>query len=180
MANKLLLPPQKFNYKEITDQFPGTGNPKKKVFFQAELRSLAGGDATFGIIAYAAWKETGKWVIGPKKVIGADAGVAVPIPFVPPIAFANNEVALSFSITKKSKKAKKKNKKKEPKKGRWNEFMKLARKLSKDKKELEASTLLFETKISDNPHLQYDVTLDINGTSLTVSTNPSPPAKPED
>ena len=49
MANQLLLPPQKFNYKEITDQFPATGNPKKKVFFQAELRSLANGNATFGI-----------------------------------------------------------------------------------------------------------------------------------
>ena len=179
MANKLLLPPQKFNYKEITDQFPATGNPKKKVFFQAELRSLAGGDASFGIIAYPSWKETGKWVIG-KIIYGADAGVAVPIPFVPPIAFANNEVALSFSITKKSKKAKKKNKKKEPKKGRWNEFLKLARKLSKDKKGLEESTLLFETTISDNPHLQYDVTLDINGTSLKVSTKPSPPAQPEE
>lgn len=175
MANQLLLPPQKFNYTEITDQFPKTGNPKKKVFFQAELRSLAGGDATFGIIAYAAWKETGKWVIGAKKVTGADAGVAVPIPFVPPVAFANNEVVLSLSPRKKGKKSKKK----DPKKGRWNEFMKLTRKLSKDKKQLEACTLLFETKISANPHLEYDVTLDVSGTSLTVSTKPSPPAPPE-
>lgn len=179
MANQLLLPPQKFSYKEITDQFPKTGNPKKKVFFQAELRSLANGDASFGIIAYAAWKDSGKWVIGSKKVSGTDAGVAIPVLFIPPVAFANNEIVVSFKMAKQVKKAKKKSKTKEPKKGRWNEFAKLTRKLSKDKKLLAQSYLLFKTTITDNPHLEYNVTLEVNGTSLNVSTKPSPPAPPE-
>ena len=68
MANQLLLPPQKFNYKEITDQFPATGNPKKKVFFQAELRSLANGNATFGIVAYVSWNVKRKWEVSSKPV----------------------------------------------------------------------------------------------------------------
>lgn len=174
MANKLLLPPQKFNYKEITDQFPKTGSPKKKVFFQAELRSLANGDATFGIIAYASWKDNGKWIIGPKKVMGTDAGVAVPVTFVP-VAFANNEIVVSFKLSKKRKKTIIQ----ESKKGRWAEFIKLTKKISKDKKLLEKSSLLFQTKISANPHLEYDVTLDVDGTSLTMATKPSPPAPPE-
>ncbi len=179
MANQLILPPQKFNYKEITDQFPKTGSPKKKIFFQAELRSLANGDASFGIIAYAAWKDSGSWRIGAIKVSGTDAGVAVPVPFVPPLAFANNEVVVSFKIAKKNKKAKKKKNCKDPKKGQWDEFAKLTQKLLKDKKLLEKSVLTFETKISDNPHLEYSVTLEVNGTSLSVATKPSPPAPPE-
>lgn len=176
MANQLLLPPQKFNYKEITDNFPNTGSLKKKIFFQAELRSLANGDATFGIVAYAAWKDKGKWVIGSKKVAGTDAGDGIPVPFVPPLAFANNELVVSYKL---SKKRKKKEENSEPKKGYWNEFVKLSNKLLKDNKLHQKSLLLFRTKISTNPHLEYDVTLYVEGNSVTVATKPSPPAPPE-
>ncbi len=177
MANQLILPPQKIRYKEITDQFPTTGNPKKKVFFQAELRSLAGGDATFGIVAYPAWRVGNKWIIG-KQVSGIDTAETPTIqPFTYPIAFANNEVFLSLSLTTKDRKKKKHN---NPKKGRWSAFMKMARKACKDPKSIETATMLFETKISQNPHLEYSVTLDLGGTSLKVTTKPSPPAPPEE
>lgn len=173
----LLLPPQKFQYKEITDQFPVIGNPKKKVFFQAELRAIADGNATFGIVAYPAWREGNKWVVG-KKIDGKDTGAAPKIePFTVPVAFANNEVVLTLNLSKKEKK---KNKKKNPKKGRWTGLDKMARKACKNEKLLDKATLLFETKISENPHLEYTVTLDMGGgTSLPVSTKPSPPAPPE-
>jgi hypothetical protein len=177
MANQLILPPQKFVYKQITDQFPQTGNPRKKVFFQAELRSLANGDATFGIVAYPAWRVANKWVVG-EKVSGTDTGAPPKIePFTEPLAFANNEVFLSLSLSTKDRKKKKK---KNPKKGRWSALMKMARKACKDPKSAETATLLFETKISENPHLEYSVTLDIEGTLVKVNTKPSPPAPPEE
>ena len=168
MANQLLLPPQKFNYKEITDQFPTTGNPKKKVFFQAELRSLANGNATFGIVAYASWNYKGKWEVSSKPVKGVDVGTATPIPFIPPVAFANNEVVVSFKLKKKKNKNR-----------QWNRFEKLACKLLKDQKSLDKATLPFETSIFKNPHLEYNVTLEVNGTTLSVATKPCPPASPE-
>jgi hypothetical protein len=177
MANQLLLPTQKFRLKDITDQFPATGSPKKKVFFQSELRSLANGDASFGVIAYPAWKEGRKWVVG-TKVSGIAAGPAITKSFVPPLAFANNEVVFSLHLAQKKKKSKKKSKK-DPRKGRWNELMKLTKKTCKDKKMLGAANLHFKAGISDNPHLQYDVALEINGVTLDVATKPSPPAPPE-
>ncbi len=176
MANQLILPPQKFRYKDITDQFPTTGNPKKKVFFQAELRSLADGNATFGIVAYPAWKDGNKWEVG-KKVTGADTGGQSKVePFTNPVAFANNEVLLSMSLSKKDDKGKKM---KKSHKGIWNKFMKMASKGCKNEKAMEDVSLVFETKISDNPHLEYTVTLDLGGTTLSVATKPSPPAPPE-
>jgi hypothetical protein len=170
MANQLILPPQKFSYKDITDQFPSTGSPKKKVFFQAELRSLAGGDARFGVIAYPSWKDGNKWVVG-TKVSGVDHGDPVTIPFAGLLGFANNEVLLSLA----------KKKKKEPRKGRWNTLMKQVQQSCKKYKQVskEDIELIFKAKISENPHLEYDVTLDLGGTTLAVATKPSPPAPPE-
>lgn len=177
MANQLILPPQKFSYKEIIDQFPTTGNPRKKVFFQAELRSLANGDATFGVVAYPSWKTGKNWVVG-NKVDGIDTGGQPKIElFTVPVAFANNEVLLSLSLSKKDRKKKKK---RDPKKGRWSGLMKMARKASKDPKAAEHAILLFETRVSSNPHLEYSVSLEIDGTTLALSTKPSPPAPPEE
>jgi len=174
MANQLILQQQKFKLSDITKEFPSTGNVKKKVFFQTELRSLANGDATFGVIAYASWKDGNKWVVG-SKVSGIDMGTPLILPFKPPLAFANNEVILSAKVSKKKKK-----KKKEPRKGRWNDLLKAMRKTCKDKKIPENAFLLFNAGISENPHLEYDVTLDLgNGNSLRAATKPSPPAPPE-
>jgi hypothetical protein len=171
---QLILPPQKFRFRDITDQFPAGGNPKKKVFFQAEIRSVTGSNATFGIIAYPSWKDGKNWVIG-TKVIGIDTGGApVTMNLNTHVAFANNEVLLSAGTKKKKNK-----KKKEPKKGRWSSFEKMVKKSCKDPKQLESAELIFNSRISANPHLEYDVTMDFGTSTLMVSTNPSPPAPPE-
>jgi hypothetical protein len=118
-------------------------------------------------------------VIG-TKVSGIDTG-AVPatIPLTEPVAFANNEVLLSITVTKMNKKKKVKCGKKNPRKGRWAQFARQVNKLSKDKAQLSEATMVFTSTVSENPHLQYDVTLDMGTTVLTVSTKPSPPASPE-
>jgi hypothetical protein len=85
-------------------------------------------------------------------------------------------VLLSISLSKKDKK---KNEIKTSRRGNWNKFMKIVRKGCKNEKELKNTTLIFETSISENPHLGYTVTLDLGGTSLSVTTKPSPPAPPE-
>jgi len=173
MANQLILQQQKFKFSDITSGFPSTGNPKKKVFFQSELRSLANGDASFGVVAYAAWKDGSKWVIG-KKISGSDAGTPVIIPLTAPLAFANNEVIFSAKMSRKKKK------KKDPRKGRWNSLLRAIRKECGGKKISEKTVMLFTADISDNPHLEYSVTLDFgDGTTLNAATKPSPPAPPE-
>ncbi len=180
MPSQLILPPQKFRFRDITEQFPTSGNPKKKVFFQAELRGISGGNATFGVIAYPSWKEGNKWIVG-TKVSGVDSGAEPKTePLNVPIGFANNEILLSLKLSKKNKKKnRKKRSRKNPRKGRWTEFMRVARRVCKDAKLLEESELLFEARISENPHLEYDVTMDMGGTTLSVQTKPSPPAPPE-
>ena len=107
MANQLILLPQKFKYLELTKQFP-EGKFIKKVFFQCELRSLTGGNATFAIIAYPGWKESkGKWTVG-TKVSGETTGAGTIIPFTE-VAFANNELLLAAKSSKKKKNAVRKN-----------------------------------------------------------------------
>jgi len=175
MANQLILNPQKFNFGDLISQFP-PGKFKKKIYFQSELRSLANGDATFGVIAYAAWKDKGSWEIC-NKISGTDTGIAEVKTFIPPLAFANNEVLLAAKISGKKKKAKKQNKKALAKKL---ELMKLVKKISKNTKLIAGSSFLFKAKISKNPHLEYDVTLDMSGTTFEMQTNPSPPARPEE
>jgi hypothetical protein len=167
MSNKIILTPQKFKFSDLASQFPTTGKVKKKVFFQSELRSLTDGNATFGIIAYPAWRGTGKWEIG-TKVAGTDAGTPVALAFVPPVGFANNE--LIFEATAAKRKIKK---------HKQFKLLKLIKKISGDKKLFKTAFFHFETTISENPHLQYKVTLEIEGTAVSVDTKPSPPAPPE-
>ena len=72
MQNQITLLSQKFSFDKLTSQFPSSGSPFKKIFFQSELRSLEGGTAIFAVIAYPAWKATlGKWVVG-TKIDGED------------------------------------------------------------------------------------------------------------
>lgn len=179
MANQIILLPQKFKFSELTNQFPSTGKLVKKVFFQAELRSLANGNASFAIIGYPAWKvANGKWTIG-KKVMGETTGEGNTIPFIPPLAFANNELILGSKSAKKAKK-KKKCKEDEIKMTPEKKLLLLVKKISKDKTLAEKSFFHFEARISENPHIEYEVTLDVGGQTLNVSTKPSPPARPQD
>lgn len=87
----------------------------------------------------------------------------------PPLAFANNEVVVSFKL--------KKNKK--PKNGQWKRLDKKVCKLLKDKKELEKLVYYLKPAFPKTPHLEYDVTLEVNGTRLNVATKPCPPSSPE-
>ena len=149
MANQIILNPQKFNFGDLISQFP-SGKFKKKVFFQSELRSLANGDATFGVIAYAAWKGKGKWDIG-TKISGTDTGISDIKPFTPPLAFANNELLLAAKFSRKKKKGKKKNKGTEQSSSaqlKKVEFLQLVKKISKDKKLIAKTFFLFKAGIS--------------------------------
>lgn len=169
MSNQIILSPQKFSFKDLISQFP-SGKFKKKLFFQSELRVLANGDATFGVIAYPAWRGKEKWSIG-TKISGIDTGKPDVIPFTPPLAFANNELLIATKLSgKKRKKEKNVNQ----------DLIRLMRKVCKSKKMIARSSFHFKATITKNPHLQYDVTLDTGDTTLTMQTNPSPPARPQD
>lgn len=175
MANKLILNNQIFNISELICELPN-GKFRKKIFFQSELRNLVNGDATFGVIAYPAWKETGKrWQVG-KKISGRNTGNPTVIDFNPPLAFANNELLLAVPFSLK-------NRKKTKKLGldkKMIRLLEMVRKITRDKEVAKKSFFSFETTISDNPHLEYNVTLESEGSSYSTRTNPSPPAKPVD
>lgn len=185
MANQIILQPQKFKFLDLTKQFPSSSKLIKKVCFQCELKSLTNGNAIFGVIAYPAWKDThGKWSIG-TKINGEDIGEGKLVPFTP-VAFANNELLLSVKSSKKEEKEKKKKRKikkcaedgteKSPEK----KLLQYVKIISKDKKLAQKTFFRFDSKISDNPHIDHDVTLDMNGTTLNVNAKPSPPARPSD
>ncbi len=169
MANQIILNQQTFRFKEITDQFPGGKGTKVKIFFQAELLSLENGNAKFGVIAYPAWRKKGRWELG-YKICSAETGTSEPRAFPGAFGLANNELTLTPSKKKKKKKKGQKASK---------EFMKLFRKISCDPKLAEKAVFHCKTGFSENPHLEYDVTLEANGESARVGAKPSPPARPE-
>ncbi len=177
MANQIILHPQQFNLSELLSQFPA-GKFMKKIFFQSELRSLENGDAAFGVIAYPAWKKKNKWMIGP-KINGTDIGMPDVQPFTPPLAFGNNELLLVSDLSKKQRKKIKKEGKKDSPEAKKAEWQRWIRKILKDKKLAEKSLFLFHGRISENPHLEYNVTLQTDETTLSMVANPSPPAPPQ-
>lgn len=150
MPNKIFLPAQKIQLSDLAASIPG--GKIKKVFFQCELRSIANNDATFGVIAYAARKNFwGTWIIGNKVNCQDDPGKPVQqFDVVPNIAFGNNEL-----VDHRLKK------------------------MLKNKNKIMSSSLAFQAKVSQNPHITYDITLDDGTSTSVVSTNPSPPAAPE-
>ena len=180
MAN-ILLPPQRIDLAALESQFPGPPFVNKKVFFQLELRNRTGaGDLVFGVIAYPAWRRGNapreRWIIG-NKVAGIDLvppPIAIPtIPILPPvIAFGNNEILLWLPL--------KSDEKKKDEYAIQNEkFLDLYNTIIKDKEKLAKS--FFSTgkvRVTDNPHLDYDVTLTDGSTSTNVTTNPCPPNQP--
>lgn len=169
MPNQVILPAQRLSLSDLKNSLP---NQKiKKVFFQCELRSIANNNATFGIIAYAGKRNLGnKWVIGSKVSCQDDPSKPVQY-FDIPIAFGNNEL-VDFDFTVAQKKSKKTN----PNQVKQDELMSLLNRIikSKDKEKLKNTFLLFKARLTKNPHITYDVSLD--GTS--AATNPSPPAPP--
>jgi len=174
MPNQIILNPQSFRFSDIIGQFPADRKVKKKVFFQAELQSLENGNAKFGIIAYPAWRTGGCWEIG-TKISGSEAGEGTLVNFAEPFGLANNELTLSPAKKKKKRKKKDKNNKMAK---RTKAFLKHFNNIFCDKKLAEKAVFHCRTGISQNPHLEYDVTLESEGVSLRVKTNPSPPAMP--
>lgn len=178
METQIILLSQKFSFKKLSDQFPASGNPFKKIFFQSELRSIKNGTATFAVIAYPAWKgRKGRWVVG-TKIDGEETGGSSPIPLTGPIAFANTELLFTTKADKKIKRVKKikKNRCKENAPGV--NFRKLIKEIFRNSDLAKKSFFTFTPSISENPHIEFDVTLDAGGTLETARANPCPPAKP--
>lgn len=168
--NQIVLHSQTFRFNDIVDQFPAD-RLKKKIFFQAELSGLDLGSASFQIIAYPAWRLKGEWVVGP-KVVASESGNGSVIPFKEPLGFANNELPLAGYKKKKGKLGKKEKK-------AFDDFAKFFKKVASDPKMAARAIFRCHTRVSKNPHLEYEVTLEADGTAVMISTNPSPPARPE-
>ena len=164
------LPEQVFRFKDIMDQVPVEKGLKKKIFFQAELQSLKNGVALFGVIAYPAWGNGNRWELG-YKITAAGPVAGEPHDFNTPIGFANNELSLTRNKKKKGKKNKEAKKQEK-------EFCKLLAKILESPKLAEKAQFRCKTSISENPHLEYDVTLEADGISISARTNPSPPGSP--
>ena len=178
MANNIILVHQRIDFVLLQNQFPKTPPaPRRKLFFQCELRSLANGDATFGLICYPAWR-TGlgvPWTIG-EPVRGVDDNSVPPetFPLTPFVAFGNNEIILAPRGAQM--KGYEKSAKQNP------DFTELRLKIEKDADEalLKKSVLRFKPAISENPHAEYTVTLEFGGLSSTEEANPRPPYPPEE
>lgn len=177
MTTQIILLSQKFCFEKLTNQFPSSGNPFKKIFFQSELRSINNGTVTFAVIAYPAWKGLkGKWTVG-TKIEAEDTGGSSTIPFTAPLAFANTELLFAAKSDKKAKKKSKKSKdcKKELP---GSALRKLIKEVFKNPELAKKSFFTFTPGISTNPHIEFDVTLDADGTLASAMANPCPPAKP--
>jgi len=177
MANTIILLPQTVNLEELN--FPPHGFPVRKLIFQSELRLLANGDATFGLIAYPLWRNGlgNPWITGAKvecrDLLGEPPKT---YPLIPYVAFGNIEVPLSrHSIVAK-----------EEKHGdsydiKFEKYFELLEKISKDKNLLKESAFnLKNPKISENPHADYEITLSVGGVEVPAASNPSPPADPSE
>jgi hypothetical protein len=146
----------------------------KKIFFQCALNEIrnSGSDreAVFSIIAYVGKRNIFQhWNVGTKVNCEIDTTVS-PKEFKlsdydEPIAFGNNEV-YDFTFTKNSTKT--------PKKIKQKELMRKIRKALNDPKISKTASLSLQAKISSNPHVTYDISID----STPVGANPSPPADP--
>lgn len=170
----ITLPQQKIMLKDLIAR----SDPKKtRVFFQCEFRSLTATSATFGVIAYSAWENAREgWQIG-KKVMGKDTEKVKSDTLKLPLAFTNNELLLYTPQAHKDLRQKPASQNKSFK--NWDEFYKKLDKIHANEEWFQKCFLLFDARISDNPHIVYDVTLNAgDGTAITVSTNPSPPARP--
>jgi hypothetical protein len=168
--NQVILHSQTFRFNDLMDVFPPDGGTKKKIYFQAELAALDSHGASFQIIAYPAWRVKGNWVVG-TKVCASESGNGSVIPLKEPIGFANNELPLAGYKLKKKKAGKKLCK-------TYNEFARFFKKVSSDPRLAARAIFRCHTSISKNPHLEYTITLEADGTAVSMDANPSPPGTP--
>lgn len=177
MANTIILLPQTVRLDEFN--FPAHGFPVRKLVFQSELRSLADGNATFGLIAYPLWRNGlgNPWITGAKvecrNIVG---GQSQKFPLQPFVAFGNIEVPLSrHAIKTKDEKQEKSYDEK------FEKYFELLEKISKDKDLLKESLFnLKNPKLTKNPHADYNITLSVGGVEVPAASNPSPPADPSE
>jgi hypothetical protein len=170
---KIILLSQTVTKSALKASIPG--NKIGKVFFQCVLRELAGDTATFGLVAYGARKNNPgghkNWELG-TPVYCNQGPVNLNREFDPfqtsdPWAFGNMEVRLKIEIAFGDMDVEMK-KQIGPKAKYLADFIQLLNKLPDDKE------LIFEGGITENPHIDYTVT--ISGTSGTA--NPCPPYDP--
>jgi hypothetical protein len=167
---QLVLHSQVFRFNDIFDQLPAKKNMRKKIYFQSELVQVENGTAVFAIAAYPAWCTASGWVIG-KKVQAAESGNGSVVPLKEPIGFANNEMPLAGYKLKKKQVAKKIRKD-------YLAFERYFRRIARDPKLAANAIFRCHPGISENPHLEFDVTLESEGTAVRWGANPAPPGKP--
>ena len=176
MAQKIIIPAHKVLVADIKKSIK---NGKfNKLYFQCALKEIrnTGSDkeAVFSIIVYAGKRNIlQKWDVGKKVDCTADYSVP-PSEFnlanySEPVGFANNEV-YEFNFTQKQKKSSKTDKKKI----KQDNLIEKIKKIMKDPKASKTAALSFKAKISSNPHVTYDISID----GSSASANPSPPADP--
>ena len=172
MANQIILPAQTISAQALVDSISGK---IKKIFFQCELKSIATNDATFGVVAYAARKNSSqKWDIGSKVSATVDGTKPIKT-FALPLAFGNCEWVNS-NVTKKRKKESTAAFSIRVKQAK---AIKHLNKISKNKTVLKNTKLIFEAKKSSNPHMSFTISIDSGlGNPTSAYANPSPPAPP--
>jgi hypothetical protein len=176
MAQKIIIPAHKVKLIDLKKSIP---NGKfKKIFFQCALKEIRVSgvhrEAVFAIIAYVGKRNIFQhWNVGSKVNCEVDDSVPAKefnlADYDEPIGFGNNE-AYDFDFTLKQKKSKKA----DPKKIKQDVLMRKIKKLLKDPEKSKTAFLTLKAKISSNPHVTYDVSIDGTAASL----NPSPPADP--
>lgn len=176
MAQKIIIPAHKVKLIDLKKSIP---NGKfKKIFFQCALKEIkttgAHKEAVLSIIAYVGKRNIFQhWNVGSKVNCEVDNSVPAKefnlADYDEPIGFGNNE-AYDFDFTLKQKKSKKTNRKKI----KQDALMHKIKKILKDPEKSKTAFLTLKAKISANPHVTYDVSID--GTNAIA--NPSPPADP--
>lgn len=178
--SEIFLPAQTIDFDQLYNQFPPLGSNRRKLIFQSELRSLAGGNATFGLIAYPLWRNSAAhpWKTG-KIVRATDTGTTGPgFPVEPFMAFGNIEVPLTKHALEPADEPGQIDKDKD---AAFEKFLAFLKKVTENPTLLKESKLEFKkSKLTSNPHADYDVTLVSGQSSETAVTNPSPPADPSE
>lgn len=160
--NQVLLKPQQLTpnqYRDMKDNRPAGAGALKKIFFQCALREYnPEHNPVFGMVAYGGY---GGKKIGPMVDL-------IDIPGQYPVAFPN--LPLIFGNIELIRREL-------PIAGTPNLLKELEDLIKSSKpEEFEKIKVYFMPKISENPHVYYQVSV---GTS-NEATNPSPPADPSD
>ncbi len=171
---KINLPIHKVKLAELVKSSPD--GRIDKLFLQCEIKAINGGDAEFNVIAYVGDKVEQKWKVG--KRVPCTASEVKSFELSKPIGFANIEVRLRYG--KKKHKLEGDHKNKSDDYNKQTALLELINRIDSDKNLFAEAELTFTPKITDNPHIGFDVTLGVGGRQIQLLANPSPPAPPEE